>query len=196
MTALLAASKPLSQMSINDRVDLAKSLMSQIQDNWTRLAEVVWSLRQDGYDTEDLCIPLCGFLEKAAAGAMLIEAIQLWYYNEPLLRRIARLPIIDQQELLDKRAVAIIEFPDRNSHRMIPLDIIEIEQIKIAFDAVHGRIRSIPEQAAILNNAAIAAKRRKERRIIYDPNGDTIDTDGPKSRPELLAWLKKNGLYK
>lgn len=195
MSELVAENDRLLGMSITDRVAMAKSLVSEIQKSWRRLAEVLWSLKKDGYDTGELGIPLCGYLEKCARGVMLIEAIELWCGNIALLRRISKLPLIDQRKLIIEKAIAVVE---GSTHRMIPLDSIGDEQLKTAIEmsGCDAKIRSIQEQYAKINEEKLLAKKKHRKPIIHDPNADTIDTNGPRSRKELLAWLRESGLHK
>jgi hypothetical protein len=121
-----------------------------------RLAAIWRELEHRGEDLSDLRSGLWAYMPLIASGRLRAELVVQYAGHSMLLRRIADLPMADQDRLLRDRTVPLVErgTDGRFRERVVPLTHLKSTQVAQVFGA--GKIRAPGEQ----RRAAIGLARR------------------------------------
>jgi hypothetical protein len=158
---LNAGSSVLTAMSVDDlRAELAKTLEVTAR-HLAHLAEVWRELERRGEDLSDLRSGLWTYMPMIARGDLRAEMVVRYAGSLMLLRAVARLPLADQDRLLEDGTVTLVEVGEQGlDERQVPLHLLKMAQIP---RVIRDRIVSAEEQKQALAGTSVRVKRRAPR---------------------------------
>ena len=168
----------LDQMTTQQlRGELARSLTISAQ-HLAYLAAVWAALEERGEDLSDLRIGLAVYLPQIAAGRLEAEAVLRFAGQPTVLRSMAGLPLDRQRELAKGAPVPVLSINAQGGYETVelPAYTLTAAQARMVFDG--DKMRSVPEQRAILEAARVSKARRTrpgpDNRVRFDAEADLV----------------------
>lgn len=140
----------------------------------TRLGQVWAELERRGEDLSDLRHGLARTLPLIASGRLAAEAVVAFAGRPSVLRAVEGLPLREQIQLSQGRAIQVIDPADPKAVQEMPLDRLPAAALRLVF--ADGEIRSPEAQRLALRPRRHANRSERERRWrpIYDPEAGTV----------------------